>query len=72
MDVSEFKLTEEKVKKLMPIIEEVLSRRHGKYITLFKVSLGGISVTKEQKRINNSNIRFIFTWNLYSLNPKNR
>ena len=49
MDVSEFKLTEEKVKKLMPIIEEVLSRRHGKYITLFKVSLVGFPLPRNKK-----------------------
>lgn len=50
MDASEFKMTEEKVRKLKPIIERSLSRRYGKKIKIMEITMGGITVKDEEKK----------------------
>ncbi|WML38669.1 hypothetical protein RCG19_15890 [Neobacillus sp. OS1-2] len=40
-------LTEEKVHKLMPIIEKILSRKYGKEINFIDLTIGNISVNKK-------------------------
>lgn len=37
-------ITEEKVKKLKPIFESILSRKYGKQITLVNMTMGGITL----------------------------
>ncbi|MFC3883786.1 hypothetical protein ACFOU2_09840 [Bacillus songklensis] len=44
MNLTEFELTEEKVLKLKPIIEKILSRKHGKEIKFADLSIGNITV----------------------------
>lgn len=41
-----FKLTEEKVHKLIPVFESILSRHYGKRVILKDLSIGGIKVYK--------------------------
>jgi len=40
------KMTEEKVRKLLPIIESILSREYGRKVTLKDLTVGGITVYK--------------------------
>lgn len=40
-------ITEEKVKKLMPIIEGILSRRLGKKFNLHNLTVGGVKASKD-------------------------
>ncbi len=40
------KMTEEKVRKLLPIIESILSREYGRQVTLKDLTVGGITVYK--------------------------
>lgn len=42
-----FKMTEEKVRKLLPVVESILSREYGRKITLKDLSVGGITVYKK-------------------------
>lgn len=41
-----FEMTEEKVRKLMPIIEGILSRRLGKKFILNNLTVGGVKANK--------------------------
>ncbi|MEI2465048.1 hypothetical protein [Niallia taxi] len=43
-------LTEEKVKKLMPIIEQILSRKHGKDIKFNNLTVGDITIKSDEER----------------------
>ncbi|MFJ7648493.1 hypothetical protein ACIQ1H_13100 [Lysinibacillus sp. NPDC097279] len=40
------KMTEDKVRKLFPIIESILSREYGRKVTLKDLTVGGITVYK--------------------------
>lgn len=40
-------ITEEKVRKLMPIIEGILSRRLGKKFVLNNLTVGGVTASKK-------------------------
>jgi len=42
------KMTEEKVRKLLPIIESILSREYGRQVTLKDLTVGGITVYKDE------------------------
>lgn len=42
-----FKMTEEKVRKLLPVVESILSREYGRKITLKDLSVGGITVYRQ-------------------------
>jgi hypothetical protein len=50
MDISNFKMTEEKVKKLKPIFEQILSRKYGEKIEFSSLTVGNITVTNEKSR----------------------
>ncbi len=39
-----FKMTEEKVAKLKPIVESILSRKYGRDIKLKDLTVGGVTV----------------------------
>ena len=41
-----FELTEEKVRKLMPLFEGIWSRKYGKKITLKNLTVGNVTVYK--------------------------
>ena len=41
------KMTEEKVRKLLPIVESILSREYGRKVTLKDLTVGGITVYKK-------------------------
>lgn len=47
MDTKEFKLTEEKVAKLKPIIEKLVSRKYGKEIVFNELTIGEVSIRKK-------------------------
>ncbi len=42
-----FKMTEEKVRKLLPLIESILSRDYGRKIKLKDLTVGGITVNRD-------------------------
>ena len=42
-----FVMTEEKVRKLLPVVESILSRKHGRKITLKDLTIGGVTVYKD-------------------------
>lgn len=42
------KMTEEKVRKLLPIVESILSREYGRKVTLKDLTVGGITVYKKK------------------------
>ncbi|MGN7300627.1 hypothetical protein [Bacillus sp. HNG] len=44
MSLKGFKLTEEKVLKLKPIIEKILSRKYGKEVNFVELSIGNIKI----------------------------
>ncbi|MBN8253584.1 hypothetical protein NKR17_03380 [Priestia flexa] len=44
MDLSAFQMTEEKIRKIRPIVEKALSRKYGKEIKIFEMTVGGITV----------------------------
>jgi len=41
-------ITEEKVRKLLPIIESILSREYGRKVTLKDLTVGDITVYKNE------------------------
>ncbi|MDH4424680.1 MULTISPECIES: hypothetical protein [Bacillus] len=41
-------ITEEKVRKLKPIFESVLSRKHGKIIKITSLTMGDITIKNEK------------------------
>lgn len=45
----DFVMTEEKVLKLKPIIERILSRKHGKEIKFEDLTIGTVTVRPEKK-----------------------
>jgi hypothetical protein len=49
--LSEFKLTEEKVLGLKPIIESILSKKYGKEIKFLDLTIGEITVTNNKKNL---------------------
>lgn len=42
-------ITEEKVRKLKPIFESILSRKHGKTIKITSLTMGGITIKDKDK-----------------------
>ena len=42
-----FKMTEKKVRKLLPIVESILSREYGRKIRLKDLTVGGVTVYRE-------------------------
>ena len=48
MDISNFKMTEEKVKKLKPVIEKILSRQYGREIKFLSLTIGSVTITDEE------------------------
>lgn len=50
--MEEFKMTEEKVRKLIPIIEGILSRRLGKKFIINNMTFAGVTVSRENKEQN--------------------
>ena len=48
MDLSKFKMTEEKVRKLKPVIERILSRQYDKEIKFLSLTIGNITITDEE------------------------
>ncbi|MGG2933497.1 hypothetical protein ABEO66_04820 [Bacillus pacificus] len=40
-------ITEEKLHKLKPIFESILSRKHGKTIKITSLSMGGVTIKDE-------------------------
>lgn len=44
MDLQHFELTEEKVQKLKPIFESILSRKYGREIRFTELTVGNITV----------------------------
>ncbi len=50
MGLEGFVLTEEKVRKLLPIVEQILSRKYGRDLELKNLTMGGITVEKEEKK----------------------
>ncbi len=56
----DFKMTEEKVRKLLPLIESILSREYGRKIKLKDLTVGGITVRRDElnnKRYDNLKIK---------------
>jgi F0F1-type ATP synthase delta subunit len=51
MDLSNFKMTEEKVSNLKPVIEKILSRQYGREIKFIELTIGGVTVKSEKERI---------------------
>jgi len=51
MDLSNFKMTEEKVKNLKPVIEKILSRQYQREIKFKSLTIGNVTVTGEDKKI---------------------
>ncbi|MFB7142039.1 hypothetical protein ACFCYN_20495 [Gottfriedia sp. NPDC056225] len=49
MAINGYELTDEKVLKLKPIIESILSRKYGKQITFKNLTVGNITVEESQK-----------------------
>lgn len=49
MGLEGFEMTEEKVLKLKPIIEKILSRKYGRNIELEDLTIGGITVTNRKE-----------------------
>lgn len=43
-----FKMTEEKVGKLLPLIESILSRDYGRKIKLKDLTVGGVTVRRDE------------------------
>jgi len=43
-------ITEEKVWKLKPIIEQILSRKHGKEIKFINLTIGDITIQCDKER----------------------
>ena len=39
-----YKITEEKVRKAKPVIERILSRKHGRNIKLLELTVGGVTI----------------------------
>jgi len=50
-----FKMTEEKVRKLMPIIESILSRDYGRKIRLKDLTVGDVTVRRDKLNDNKKN-----------------
>lgn len=48
MRLEDFRLTEEKVRKLLPIVESILSRKYGRNVKLKNLTVSGITVQKER------------------------
>ncbi|MFJ7952209.1 hypothetical protein ACIQZG_11865 [Lysinibacillus sp. NPDC096418] len=52
-----FKMTEEKVRKLMPIVESIWSRKYSVDLKLNNLTVGGVTVIKDRtKEISNDNM----------------
>jgi len=47
VEIGELIMTEEKVKKLLPIVESILSRKMGKKLILKDLSYGGVTVYRD-------------------------
>lgn len=46
----EFELTEEKVRKLKPIVESILSRKYGKEIKFIDFNVGNITIKERTNK----------------------
>lgn len=44
--MQKFNMTEEKVRKLLPVVESILSREYGRTIRLKDLTVGGITVKR--------------------------
>lgn len=44
MGLENFKFTEEKVRKLKPIVEEILSKKYGKEIKFLDLTIGDVTI----------------------------
>lgn len=44
----DFKMTEEKVRKLLPLCESILSREYGRKIKLKDLTVGGVTVRRDE------------------------
>lgn len=56
----DFKMTEEKVRKLFPIVESIWSRKYGRKIKLKDLTVGGVTVRRDElkdKRFDNIKIK---------------
>ena len=42
-----FKMTEEKVKKLKPIVERILSKKYGRDIKLLDLTVAGVTIREK-------------------------
>jgi hypothetical protein len=49
--LTEYKLTEEKVLELKPIIESILSKKYGKEIKILDLTIGEITVKSNMKNL---------------------
>jgi len=43
----EFRMTEEKLQKLKPIFEKILSRKYGKEIKFTELTLGNVTISEK-------------------------
>ncbi|MCR8853507.1 hypothetical protein [Lysinibacillus fusiformis] len=44
----DFKMTKEKVRKLLPIVESIWSRKYGRKIKLKDLTVGGVTVRRDE------------------------
>lgn len=44
-----FEITEDKIRKLIPVIESILSKKHGQKISLRNLTINAITVHKEDR-----------------------
>ncbi|NEU29921.1 hypothetical protein GN156_03910 [bacterium LRH843] len=53
----EIEITEEKLRKLMPIFESILSRKHGRVIKFKELTMGDITVSANRSDENSPSVR---------------
>ena len=53
----DFKMTEEKVRKLMPIVEKIWSREFGVDLKLNNLTVGGVTVWREDDKIKKGSMK---------------
>ncbi|PGK51744.1 hypothetical protein CN918_28550 [Priestia megaterium] len=49
MDISNFKMTEEKVRKLKPLFEKILTRQYGREIKFITLTVGDVTISDENQ-----------------------
>ncbi|WP_197224001.1 hypothetical protein [Lysinibacillus sphaericus] len=50
-EFKDFKMTEEKVLKLLPIVEKIWSRKYGVDLKLENLTVGGVTVWRDESKI---------------------